>query len=256
MMRRPQRRKAGSSQQGYALLLVVFFLALLVITVSAARPNLITEDRRQKEQEMIWRGQQYVRAIRLYYQKTHHFPVQLEDLYEPKTGGIRFLRKAYTDPMNVADGSWRLIYVGPNGQIIGSLNQPASPVANSTTANNSSQPNAPPPDPLATPAFSASDPLGAVGMGGVGGATGSLASSAGAFGGATPSGFGTTTGGSQPTAQAADSGPTISANPIIGVGSKIDRNSIAKFQGEKNYQHFEFIWKIVTADPTTVTPNP
>src|ERR1700738_2770691 len=34
------------------------------------------------------------------------------------------MRQAYKDPMNSGDGSWRLIYVGPSGQLIGSLKPP------------------------------------------------------------------------------------------------------------------------------------
>jgi hypothetical protein len=110
------------SRNGYALLLVVFFVTLLLIAVGVAAPNIIVQGRREKEKEMIWRGKQYVRAIRLYYQKTGRYPSQLEDLYKPKTG-IRVMRQAYKDPLNTVDGSWRLIYVAPNGQLIGSLKE-------------------------------------------------------------------------------------------------------------------------------------
>ena len=115
-----QRRIVRGSQQGYAILTVMFFLTLLVLGTIVVAPNVVTDLQRQKEEEMIWRGKQYVRGVRLYYTKMHRFPTQLEDLYKPKTG-IRFMRQAYKDPMNTADGSWRLIYVGPNGQLIGSL---------------------------------------------------------------------------------------------------------------------------------------
>ena len=115
-----QNRIARGSQQGYAILTVMFFLTLLVLGTIVVAPNVVTDVQRQKEEEMIWRGKQYARGVRLYYTKLHRFPTQLEDLYKPKTG-IRFMRQAYKDPMNTADGSWRLIYVGPNGQLIGSL---------------------------------------------------------------------------------------------------------------------------------------
>ena len=116
------RKRRVQKANGYALLLVMFFLALLTVSIGVATPNIITEGRREKEAEMIWRGKQYVRGVRLYYRKTHHFPTQLEDLYTAKTG-IRFMRQAYKDPMNNVDGSWRLICVGPNGQLIGSLRE-------------------------------------------------------------------------------------------------------------------------------------
>ena len=67
-------------------------------------------------------GEQYERAIGLYYRKFGKYPTKVEDLTK-QTNGVRFLRQAYTDPMNKDDGSWRFIYVGPNGQLIGSLRQ-------------------------------------------------------------------------------------------------------------------------------------
>src|SRR5271156_3879078 len=129
-------RKAGK-QAGYALLLVMFFVALLVLATVAAAPSVLTQVRREKEQQMIWRGHQYTLGVSRYYAKLHRFPTSLEDLYKPKTG-IRFMRQAYKDPTNKEDGSWRLIYVGPNGQLIGSLKAQA-PNLNGGTSNGTSQ---------------------------------------------------------------------------------------------------------------------
>lgn len=112
--------RAKNRQAGYALLLVMFFVALLVLAVAAAAPSVLTQVRREKEQQMIWRGKQYALGVQRYYTKLHRFPTSLDDLYKPKTG-IRFMRQAYKDPTNKEDGAWRLIYVGPNGQLIGSL---------------------------------------------------------------------------------------------------------------------------------------
>ncbi len=112
------RTRVGREQQGYALLMMVFFVALMVLTVMTATPNILIDGRREKEEEMIWRGQQYARGVRLYYIKNRKFPTSLDDLVKPQPG-TRFMRKAYKDPMNKQDGSWRLIYVGPVGQLIG-----------------------------------------------------------------------------------------------------------------------------------------
>src|SRR5260370_5591080 len=117
---RPQT--AGKrSERGYALLLVIFLVTLLLISTMAIAPNILTEGRREKEKEMIWRGKQYTRGVKLYYGKLGRFPTSLDDLTKPKIGSIRFMRQAYKDPMNKEDGSWRLIYVGAAGQLIGSL---------------------------------------------------------------------------------------------------------------------------------------
>src|SRR5580692_520110 len=110
------------AQSGYSLLMVVFLVATALIFAAVVTPNLLTEGRRERETETIWRGEQYERAVGLYFRKFGKYPTKVEDLTN-QTNGVRFLRQAYTDPMNKEDGSWRFIYVGPSGQLIGSLRQ-------------------------------------------------------------------------------------------------------------------------------------
>jgi type II secretory pathway pseudopilin PulG len=100
--------------------MVVFLVATSLILSAAVMPNLLTQGRREREEEMVWRGEQYERAIGLYFKKFGRYPTKIDDLTK-QTNGVRFLRQAYTDPMNKEDGSWRFIYVGPNGQLIGSV---------------------------------------------------------------------------------------------------------------------------------------
>jgi hypothetical protein len=115
------RSAPGTREGGYAVLLAIFMVATMLLLAAAATPNIITQGRRLREQEAIWRGNQYVRAIRLYYQKNGMYPSSLEDLTKANAAGVHFLRKAYKEPMNGADGSWRLIYVTPSGQLVGSV---------------------------------------------------------------------------------------------------------------------------------------
>ena len=51
------------------------------------------------------RGDQYVRAVRLYYRKFGHYPGSIEQL--EKTNNIRFLRQKYVDPMT-GKPDWRI----------------------------------------------------------------------------------------------------------------------------------------------------
>jgi hypothetical protein len=103
------------------MLMVVFLVATIIIVTSALAPSVLINGRRDREAEVIWRGEQYQRAIGLYYTKMGRYPTKIEDLTR-QTNGVRFLRQAYTDPNNKEDGSWRYIYVAPNGQqLIGSL---------------------------------------------------------------------------------------------------------------------------------------
>src|SRR5882672_10585845 len=118
------QRAGKRGERGYALLMVIFLVTVLLISTMTVAPNIVTEGRREKEKDMIWRGKQYTRGVKLYYRKMGRFPTSLDDLTKPKLGSLRFMRQAYKDPMNKKDGEWRLIYVGPAGQLIGSLKPP------------------------------------------------------------------------------------------------------------------------------------
>ena len=224
------------------MMMVMFLATVMLITVMVAAPYIRTERQRDKEEEMIWRGKQYVRGIKLYYKKVGHFPTSVDDLTKPKLGSLRFMRQAYDDPMNKTDGSWRLIYVGPSGQLIGSLKPPQS-------FQIPGQPGA--------PAGANAQQTSAFGASGFGQpAQGQPGTQQGAQPGATQSGAnpqpstGTPSGNAvsadDAAANATPSGtvndsPLIGGN-IIGVGSKINKRSIMVYDKATNYRLFEFVW--------------
>jgi hypothetical protein len=197
-------RRAPCREDGYALMMVVFFTALLLIATMVAAPRILLEGKREKEKEMIWRGHQYVRGVKLYYRKLGRFPTSIDDLTKPKTGSLRFMRQAYKDPMNGEDGSWRLIYVGPAGQLIGSLKPPQNlqlpkgggglGTAASTVASNSSGTAS------GSSAFGSSSGFGSFGSSAANsGSSAGAAPGSGALGAASPTGGGGST--TQPGAQ-------------------------------------------------------
>jgi hypothetical protein len=242
--------RARRNQGGYALLLVVFFTALLVVGTMSVGLRVLTEGKREKEKEMIWRGQQYTRGIKLYYRKLGRFPNSLDDLTKPKIGNIRFMRQPYKDPMNKEDGSWRLIYVGPAGNLIGSLNPSLNHVQMPSAAG---QPNAPGTSPTTIGGQTGSS--GGFGIGSASNApgapgTGQSATGSGAPGSSTST---NTTATGQPGTDATVAGtdsqaiptgdtPTIMGGSIIGIGSKINQPSVIVFEKAHNYRLFEFIW--------------
>jgi hypothetical protein len=223
------------SEHGYALLVVIFLMTLLLISTTVIAPNILTEGRREKEKDMIWRGKQYARGVKLYYRKMGRFPSNLDDLTKPKLGSLRFMRQAYKDPMNKDDGSWRFIYVGPGGQLIGSLKPPQQ---------NLTLPQA---GGIGTPASALNGPNAPAQPGGTGQGLGGT-QPGGAQSGTTPPGTtGTPVSADQGTPgsdQAIPTGdtPTIIGGNIIGVGSKINKSSIIVYEKAKNYRLFEFIW--------------
>lgn len=109
-------------QSGYALLVVLLMASLVLISLATAVPRILTQGQREREEELIFRGQQYQRAIGLYYKKFARFPLKLDDLLE--TNNRAYLRRLFRDPMT-KDGEWRLIRVGPGGELIGSRQEPS-----------------------------------------------------------------------------------------------------------------------------------
>ncbi|MBZ5648829.1 MAG: hypothetical protein LAN37_16590 [Acidobacteriia bacterium] len=105
----PHLRQRHSRQDGYMLLVIVLMLALALIAMSATAPYVITEIKRDREDELIHRGKQYQRAIKLFFKKFGRYPTSLAELQN--TQNVHFLRKLYKDPMT-PDGEWRLIRFG------------------------------------------------------------------------------------------------------------------------------------------------
>ena len=262
MTAKTQYGRARKGEAGYALLLVLFFLALLVVSLAATAPTVRSSVQREREKEMVWRGRQYTRGIRMYYLKMHRFPTALDDLTTPKTG-IRFMRQAYKDPMNQVDGSWRLIYVGPNGQLIGSLSDRSlsgmmgmggAGGVNAAQSSGSLFSNSSGSSPLSG---GGGNSIGASGFGsntntaGQAGAITTALASGGAVGTSNANGNGTASDPNAPNpddpsqphslAGPMDASNTIGGN-IIGVGSKINKKSFLIYEKAKNYRQFEFIW--------------
>jgi hypothetical protein len=234
-------------ERGYALLVVIFLVTVLLISTMVVAPNILTEGRREKEKDMIWRGKQYTRGVKLYYRKMGKFPTSLDDLTKPKMGSLRFMRQAYKDPMNKEDGSWRFIYVGAAGQLIGSLKprqnlQLPQGGAIGTPANALN-------GPASSGQPSAFGQPGGIGQPSAGGPLGQGGTQpAGSNSGANPpptigNSVGTDSSDAlNPSAVPSADAPTIIGGSIIGVGSKANRSSVIIYDKAKNYRLFEFIW--------------
>jgi hypothetical protein len=251
------RHTRRPSQSGYALLMALCLVLLMIVASQVVLQNLATQGRRQREDEMIWRGRQYVRAIRLYYHKTGHYPQTVEDL-QKGLPELHFLRlAAYQDPMNLPDGAWRLIYVNAAGQIIGSvkyatLQQMALMDMNGgqlPAATGGAQPGAPAGGAATGTGNTAQGTQPGPGTSAQGGPGGGTDNAPGASQNP-PSGPGAAPG--QPAAgpvpgQPQPTGPVD--GPVLGAfltgvggGSKADKPSVKVYHGGKKYGDWEFIW--------------
>ena len=99
-------RSAGRAEldAGFAMAALLVSLAIMSILLAMALPAWRHAVQREREAELIFRGEQYARAIMLFQRQTPGaFPPDLEALVEG-----RFLRRAYPDPMT-EDGVFRLV---------------------------------------------------------------------------------------------------------------------------------------------------
>jgi type II secretory pathway pseudopilin PulG len=74
-------------------------IALMSLSLAVALPVWRTLVQREKEEELLWRGQQYDRAIQLYRRKTAAPGAPSVDVLVEQ----RFLRKKYKDPITGDD---------------------------------------------------------------------------------------------------------------------------------------------------------
>ena len=91
-------------------------ITVMVILLTASAQAWTTVMKREREEELIFRGNQYIKAL-LAYKEDHGgaFPTDLEQLMETGPRGHRYIRQIYVDPFS-EDGTWNLLYLGPDGK--------------------------------------------------------------------------------------------------------------------------------------------
>ncbi len=91
---------------GYNLVILVMAITTLSILVGMALPVWSHLIRREKEEELIFRGLQYAEAIRVFQQRHQRLPVRLDELLKVEP---RSIRQLWPNPMR-EDGKWSLIF--------------------------------------------------------------------------------------------------------------------------------------------------
>jgi hypothetical protein len=103
----PINGRRRDSQGGFALLVVFLMAAIIALMLYQQMPRVAFESEREKEQLLIDRGEQYTRAIQLYYLANNRtYPTSLDDLEKQQK---RFLRRRFVDPFT-GKADWRIIH--------------------------------------------------------------------------------------------------------------------------------------------------
>jgi type II secretory pathway pseudopilin PulG len=93
---------------GFTMVAVVIFIAILTIVIAAVGPSIGMIMRREREEELLFRGKQYARAIAIFQRRYGRYPTSLKEMWENNPRTIRKLRK---DPMCNCD-DWKLLIEG------------------------------------------------------------------------------------------------------------------------------------------------
>lgn len=93
-------RSSQSDSGGFALVVLIVIMGITAVWMTASLPAWKHNATREKEAELLFRGQQYVRAIRLYQRKFGQGAAvqSFDQLYDAK-----MLRKKYKDPITNDD---------------------------------------------------------------------------------------------------------------------------------------------------------
>jgi type II secretory pathway pseudopilin PulG len=103
------------SEAGFTLVMVLVIVAVMAIAMGAAVQTVTFQAQREKEAELVFRGEQYVEAIRTFKARFGRFPVTLKEMWEAKP---RVMRKRWKDPMTGSE-VWGIVHLGEDGQQVG-----------------------------------------------------------------------------------------------------------------------------------------
>jgi type II secretory pathway pseudopilin PulG len=86
-------------ERGYAMAALIVSMAVMAILMTAAMPVWKHMAQREKEEELVFRGEQYAHAIGMFQRRTaNSYPPNLDVLVQQ-----RFLRRKYKDPVTNDD---------------------------------------------------------------------------------------------------------------------------------------------------------
>jgi type II secretory pathway pseudopilin PulG len=205
----------GKNVGGYAMAALLVAIGVMAVMLTAAMPAWRQLVQREKEEELIFRGQQYVRAIGLFQRKFGvTYPPNIDVLVEQ-----HLLRKKYKDPMT-EDGEFQVLYQGMLAvpQRVGQGTQTGPLASRGQGPGTGSSLGGSLPGSGATP-FAQQTGRGGIGVG--------LGMGQGGRGG----------------------GPLGARGGIMGVASKSTAKSIRLYNGRNFYNEWEFIYLAASARP-------
>lgn len=104
-----------TGESGYTLVMLIMTIAIMSIMMGVAVQAVSFQMKREREAELIFRGQQYVEAIRIFKAKYGRSPMRMKEIWEADP---KVIRKKWKDPITDSE-NWGIIFLGQERQIGG-----------------------------------------------------------------------------------------------------------------------------------------
>jgi hypothetical protein len=199
--------------------MVMVFTTILLVGLSEVVISWQKAMQREREEELIFRGKQFIRAIELWQRRfPGTFPTSVDALLN--TSNMRFLRKRWKDPIT-GSNEWRLIKINPDGSISGLTIVPGTAGTQDVRIPGAPRQSRSP--------SSAGPPLGGM----LGGQGQSIQRN--------PLNMGSVQA-SEPQRSALQTSGSPILGGIVGVASKSDKESLKTYNGRNKYNEWEFYY--------------
>ncbi len=98
----------SSGEQGYTMAALIMAIAVMAIMMGTAVQSVSFQAQREREAELIFRGEQYVEAIRLYKTRYGRFPMRIKEIWEADP---KVIRRPFKDPITNSE-NWGIVFLG------------------------------------------------------------------------------------------------------------------------------------------------
>ncbi len=93
--------------------MLVIVIAIMSIMMGVAVQSVSFQMKREREAELIFRGRQYVEAIRIYKGKYGRYPMRMKEIWEADP---KVIRQKWKDPITNSE-NWGIIFLGQERQV-------------------------------------------------------------------------------------------------------------------------------------------
>ena len=229
-----------TGEEGYNLVVLMVIITVMSVALSLALPLWSSQAKREKERELVFRGLQYAEAVRVFQARHGRLPTTLEELVEVEP---RSIRQLFPDPMS-ENGKW--------GLLVQSQTPGGGRGGRGRGGNAQGQPGAQQPGQNGQQQSQGGQDQSDQDQGSSGGAGINPALSGAPAGRMSvvkmPPGKGTEEGFGRRD--------RVTAGPIVGVYSAVDEESMMIWNGQSNYQDWEFRVDIIPTPAVLGGDNP